>query len=349
MNILEYSFYENTLQAWLTALMAMILTVLVLQFIKWILEKRVVALIEKSKTKIDDYLLSLLGQTRIFFLLAIGVYVGAHFLFLPETVHIWVGKITRLVFFIQAGLWGASLIAYVITRQVSKKMNEDQADDATTIDALGLIAKIALWIIVGLLTLDNLGVEVNSLVASLGIGGIAIALAVQNVLGDLFSSLSIALDKPFVIGDYIAIDDFAGDVVDIGLKSTRLRSLSGEEIIFSNTDLLNSRIRNYRLIEERRLSFSIGVSCSTPLEKLVRIPTIIEEIISSLDNVRFSRAHFKEMGDFSLNYEVVYFVQGSDYNFLMDVRQEINLAIYKHFAEEGIELPYPTQTLYIEK
>lgn len=349
MNILEYSFYENTVQTWLIALASSILTVLILQLIRRILEKRVVALIKKSQTKIDDYLLPLLRQTRLFFLLAVGVYVGSFFLALPENAHIWVGKIIRLVFFIQAGCWGAGLIAYFVTHQMSEKMEDDEAEDATTIDALGLIAKIALWVIVGLLTLDNLGVEVNSLIASLGIGGIAIALALQNILGDLFASLSIALDKPFVIGDYIIIDNFAGDVEDIGLKSTRIRSVSGEEIVFSNTDLLSSRIRNYRLIKERRVSFSIGVSCSTPFEKLVQIPVIIEEIISSLDKVRFSRAHFKEMGDFSLNYEIVYFSQSPDYIFFMDVRQEINLAIYKRFAKEGIELPYPTQTLFIEK
>ncbi len=349
MDILEYSFYENTVQTWLIALAAFILTVLVLQLIRWILEKRVAALIKKSKTKIDDYLLPLLRQTRFFFLLAIGIYVGSLFLTFPETVLVWVVKTTRLVFFIQAGLWGAGLITYFVTRQMSEKMEEEENADATTIDALGLIARIALWVIVGLLTLDNLGVEVNSLVASLGIGGIAIALAVQNILGDLFASLSIALDKPFVIGDYIVLDDFEGTVEDIGLKSTRVRSLTGEELIFANTDLLNSRIRNYKWHEERRIAFLIGVTYGTPPEKLARIPGIVEEIISPLEHVRFERAHFTKMADFSLNYEIVYHVQDPDTNFFLDFQQEINLALYERFAKEGIEFAYPTQTVYIER
>ena len=349
MNILEYSFYGNTVQTWLVALAAFILTVLALQFIRWILEKRVVTLIKRSKTKVDDYLLPLLRQTRFFFFLAIGVYVGSLFLLLPETVLVWVGKITRLVFFIQAGLWGAGLITCFVTRQMSGKIEEEENADATTMNALGLIARIVLWIIIGLLTLDNLGVEVNSLVASLGIGGIAIALAVQNILGDLFASLSIALDKPFVIGDYIVLNDFEGTVENIGLKSTRVRSLTGEELIFSNTDLLNSRIRNYKWHKERRIAFSIGVKYGTPPEKLARIPSIMEEIISSLEHVRFERAHLTKMGDFSLNYEIVYHVQDPDANFFLDFQHEINLALYERFAKESIEFAYPTQTLFIEK
>ncbi|RLD03566.1 MAG: mechanosensitive ion channel family protein [Chloroflexota bacterium] len=349
MDILEYSFYENTVQSWLIAFAAFVLTVLVLQFIKRVLEKRVVALIKKSQSKIDDYLLPLLRQTRFFFLLTVGVYVGNLYLFLPTNIHVWVGKITRLVFFIQIGLWGSALIAYFITCQVSEKIEEDQASDATTIDALGLISKITLWTIIGLLVLDNLGVKVDSLIASLGIGGIAIALALQNILGDLFASLSIALDKPFVIGDFIVLNGFEGTVEDIGLKSTRVRSLSGEEIIFANTDLLNSRIRNYKWHNERRIAFSIGVTYGTPTEKLAQIPSIVKEIISPLEHIRFERAHFSTMADFSLNYDIVYYVQDPDANFFLDFQQEINLALYERFAEEGIEFAYPTQTLYIAK
>lgn len=349
MDILEYSFAGSTVQSWAISLASFVLTLLVLLFIKRMLEKRVITLIKTSKTRIDNYLLPLLQKTQFFFLVTISVYVGTLFLSLPEDIYTWVSKIIRLAFFVQAGLWCTNLIAYAIDQQVSDKIEYDQAEDATTIDALGLISKIILWVVVAILALDNLGVEVNSLVASLGIGGIAVALAVQNVLGDLFASLSIVMDKPFVIGDYIVVDDFSGTVEDVGLKSTRVRSLSGEEIIFSNSDLLSSRIRNYRLLEERRASFSIGVSYNTPHEKLVQIPAIIEDIISPMDNVRFSRAHLKEMGDFSLNYAIVYFVQDPDYDFFMNVQQEINLDLYQRFDNKGIEFAYPTQTLYIEK
>jgi len=185
-------------------------------------------------------------------------------------------------------------------------------------------------------------------VASLGIGGIAVALALQNILGDLFASLSITFDKPFVIGDFIVVDDFEGDVEDIGLKSTRVRSLSGEELIFSNTDLLNSRIRNYKRLEKRRISFIIGVIYGTPVEKLKKIPSIIEDIITPIENADFERAHLKTLGDYSLDYSVVYYVLQQEYATYMDIQQVINLEIYQRFEEEGIEFAYPTQTIMLE-
>ena len=236
-----------------------------------------------------------------------------------------------------------------IERQVDVKLEEDQGADATTLDALGLLGKIALWVILALVILDNLDVEISSLVASLGIGGIAVALAVQNILGDLFSSLTITLDKPFVIGDFIVVDDFEGDVEDIGLKSTRIRSLSGEELIFSNTDLLNSRIRNYKHIEKRRISFSFGVTYGTPLEKLKIIPGIVKEIITPLELVQFERVHFRELGESSLNFNVVYYVVHQEYAVALNIQQEINLALYERFEREGIEFAFPTQTVIMDK
>jgi small-conductance mechanosensitive channel len=202
--------------------------------------------------------------------------------------------------------------------------------------------------IAAVLILDNIpGVEITALVASLGIGGIAVALAVQNILSDLFASLSIVLDKPFVIGDFIIVDNCLGTVEHIGLKTTRLRSLSGEQLVFSNNDLLKSRVRNYKRMAERRVVFSVGVTYQTPLEKLERIPTLIRDTIEAQPAVRFDRAHFQGYGDFALNFEVVYYVLDPDYNRYMDIQQGINLGIYSSFAEEGIEFAYPTRTLYI--
>jgi len=195
--------------------------------------------------------------------------------------------------------------------------------------------------------LDNLGVDITALVAGLGIGGIAVALAAQNVLGDLFASLSIVLDKPFVVGDFLNVDDFLGSVEHVGLKTTRLRSLSGEQLVFSNNDLLNSRIRNYGRMFERRVVFSLGVTYETPPEKLRGIPTIIREAVEAKDKVRFDRAHFQKYGDFALVFEVVYYVLSSDYTLCMDIQQSVNLRIYERFAEEGIEFAYPTQKLYV--
>jgi small-conductance mechanosensitive channel len=204
-------------------------------------------------------------------------------------------------------------------------------------------------VILVLIILDNLGVEINSLVTSLGIGGIAVALAVQNILGDLFASLSITLDKPFSIGDFIVVGDFEGDVEDIGLKSTRVRSLSGEELVFANTDLLNSRIRNYKKLQERRIAFTIGVVYNTPREKLKRIPILIEDIIKPIPDTRFDRAHFKKFGDYSLDFEIVYYVLVPEYATYLDIQQRINLSIYDLFEDEEIEFAYPTQTLVVDK
>lgn len=349
MNILDYIFLENTVQSWLIALAIFGITVLILQLSKRRLEKKLVALIKKSRTKLDDYFLPLLRKTKFFSILTVGIYLASLSLTFPGVYSDWIDKIIKLIFFIQVGFWGTGLTDNFVAHQVSEKMEDDKADDATTIDALGLIARIVIWSIISLMVLDNLGVEVNSLLASLGIGGIAIALALQNILGDLFASLTIALDKPFIIGDYIAVGDYAGTVEDIGLKSTRMRSLSGEEIILSNTDLLSSRIRNYRFIEERRASFVIGVTYGTSTETLARIPSIIKEIVLSVDKVRFLRTFLTDLGDYSLNYEVVYFVQSTDYTLFMEVRQEINLAIYDRFEKEGIEFAFPTQTVFLEK
>jgi small-conductance mechanosensitive channel len=205
-----------------------------------------------------------------------------------------------------------------------------------------------LWTIILLVALDNLGFNVTTLIAGLGISGIAIALAVQNILGDLFSSFSIVLDKPFVIGDFIIIDEYLGTVEYVGIKTTRIRSLSGEQLIFSNSDLLKSRIRNFKRMFERRVVFSVSVVYGTSHENLVKIPKMIREIILNQDRVRFDRAHFKEYGAYSLNFEIVYWIQNPDYNVYMDTQQNINLAIYEQFNREGIQFAYPTQTVLLQ-
>jgi len=204
-----------------------------------------------------------------------------------------------------------------------------------------------LWSVVLLLALDNLGMDVTALVAGLGVGGIAVALAAQNILADLFASISIVLDKPFVLGDFVVLDGFAGSVEHVGLKTTRVRSLTGEQLIFSNTDLLGSRLRNYGRMRERRIVFSVGVTYGTSREKLDKIPGILREAVESVPKARFDRAHFKAFGPSSLDFEIVYWVTLPDYAVYMDSQQAINLRIFDRFAAEGIEFAYPTQTLYV--
>jgi small-conductance mechanosensitive channel len=214
-------------------------------------------------------------------------------------------------------------------------------------DLVGFVMRLVVWTAVLLVLLDNLGVDITALVAGLGVGGIAVALAAQNILGDLFASLSIVLDKPFVVGDFIAIGEFLGSVEHVGLKTTRLRSLSGEQVVFSNADLLGSRVRNYGRMFERRVLFSLGVTYQTPPDKMRRIPVMIREIVESQDRVRFDRAHFQGFGDFALLFEVVYYVLSREYNVHMDIQQSINMTLLERFAAEGIEFAYPTQTVFV--
>lgn len=348
MGILERAILENSVQSWLIAVGLSLGIFLVLLFIRRILKRHLENLVKKSKMDLDDYLIPLLSQTRWFSILAVGLLIGSLALVLPTDIHNWLVRIIQIVLAMQVGFWGTGVISLYVERGVASRIQEDHTEDATTLDALGLIVKIALWVILSLIVLDNLNVEISSLVASLGIGGIAIALALQNILGDLFASLSITFDKPFVIGDFVVVDEFEGNVEDIGLKSTRIRSLSGEELIFSNTDLLNSRISNYKRLEKRRISFTIGVIYGTPVEKLKMIPGMIEDIISPLDSVQYERTHLKTLGDYSLDFSVVYHVLLPEYAAYLDIQQVINLEIYKRFEEEGIEFAYPTQTVLLE-
>ena len=349
MDFLGYIFFNNTLQDWFLAAGILVGVFLFLALFRRVIKARMVRLAKKSETELDDFLIPLLNQTKWFTVLALGVYLGSLVLTLPASYDEILDKGLRIFIIFQAGFWGIGLIDFYIKRGRTTRLEEDHAADATTLGALGLIGKIILWVILALILLDNLGVEINSLIASLGIGGIAVALAIQNILGDLFASLTITLDKPFVIGDFVEVDNFEGDVENIGLKSTRIRSLSGEELIFSNNDLLNSRIRNYKRLEKRRISFSFGVVYGTPLEKLKAIPRIVEEIISPLDMVEFERVHLKSLGDFSLDYGVVYHVLDPAYVAYLDIQQMINFELYQRFEQEGIEFAYPTQTIILEK
>jgi len=349
MDIFNKTFFENTLDSWLIALGIALGIFLLLMLVKQFIRGRLIRVIQKSKTKVDDFVTPLVNKTYWFSMLALGFYIGSRFLVLPPEVAVWFSNGIQLILILQIGFWGTGLISYYVSRQVETKVAEDRGEDATTLDAMGLIGKIVLWVVLSLILLDNMGIEVSTLVTSLGIGGIAVALALQNILGDLFASMSIALDKPFAIGDFVVVDSFEGDVEDIGLKSTRIRSLSGEEVIFSNTDLLQSRIRNYKRMDKRRISFAFGVVYGTDLALLKKIPQIVEEIIKPIEKAEFERAHLKSLGDYSLDYSVVYHVLVPEYASYLDVQQQINLNLYEKFEGLGIEFAYPTQTVLVDQ
>ncbi len=287
-------------------------------------------------------------RTTRLFLFAVALFAASLALDLPPTVRHGIQTFTLSVFFFQLALWGSYLVGVWLTRLSERKLKEEgDAATATTLHALTVIVKFALWTLAALLILENLGVHVGSLLAGLGIAGIAVALAVQNVLGDLFAALSIVVDKPFTVGDFIVFGNERGRVERIGLKTTRIRSLTGEELVVSNTDLLRQQIHNFRRMQERRCTFTFGVVYDTPPEKLARIPHMVREIIESLADTRFERAHFKEFGAYALTFEVVYWMLKPDFNLFMDTQQAINLALVRRFQEEGIAFAFPTQVVYL--
>ena len=348
MPLLKTVFYHNTVQTWIIALGVVVVAFVALKLLKGLLHRRFAALAKKTATDIDDLVADLIGRVKLYFLLAVALYVGSQFLTLPEALKTFLQKLAVVTFLLQAVVWGSAVLDFLIHRARKKKGEEDKAG-LTTFSALAFAGRLVLWSVALLLVLDNLGVDITALVAGLGVGGIAVALALQSILGDLFASMSIVLDKPFVIDDFIIVDNLMGTVKHIGLKTTRVQSLTGEEIVFSNSDLLRSRIKNYKRMIERRILFTVGVTYQTPAEKLEAVPGMIREIVEAQERVRFDRAHFKQFGAFSLDFETSYYVTDPDYLVYMDIQQAINMALFRKFEAEGIEFAYPTQTVFVEK
>ena len=348
MGIFDTTIYGNSLRLWALALVAAVALTFLLRIIQRLIQLRIDRFAKRTGTGIDDFAADLLRRTKWWFLALESAYAASILLSLPDSADQFMRTLAVLVLLLQAGFWGVGLLDYVIRTRLEHEQAEHDAVGTTTVSALGYVARVALWVIVLLLILQNAGVQVTALVASLGVGGVAVALALQNILGDLFASLAMVLDKPFVLGDFIIVGDFMGTVEKIGLKPTRIRSLSGEQIVFSNSDLLNSRVRNYKRMFERRVVFGFGVVYDTPPDTLAQIGGWMREIIESQEKTRFDRAHFSAFGASSLDFEVVYFVLDSDYTVYMDIQQAINLALFKRLSDAGVEFAYPTQTILLQ-
>lgn len=304
---------------------------------------------EKTTTDIDNTVISAIEGVRPWVYNVIALYVALLFFTLPTALDY---AVTGLILF--AIVWQAievvtTLVDYGTKRWV-KKASETEADvdpDAANVaNLIRLVAKIVLWALGVLFVLSNLGIEVTTLIAGLGIGGVAIAFALQGVLSDLFASFSIYFDKPFRIGDFIIIDSDMGVVERIGIKSTRLRTLQGEELVISNNELVNARVHNFKKMQERRVVVDFGITYETPYEKVRKIDSIVREIFDSLEGARLDRVHFHEFGDHALLFELVFFITSADYNQYMDIRQDFNFQLMERFAAEGIDFAYPTQVLY---
>ena len=294
----------------------------------------------------DRYLLALLAHIHPLFLAAAALSRAALIPALPARASRLFSLLGPLAMLFQIACWGHISVAFWLEAPLKEVARTQDRAAATRAAVVGFILRLVLGSLVLLMTLSLLGFNITTLLASLGIGGIGIALAVQNILGDLFASLSIAFDKPFIVGDFIVVDDYLGAVEYVGLKTTRLRSLSGEQIIFSNADLLKSRIRNFKRMVERRALFTFTLPFETSQEHLEALPAVLKAIIAAQAKTRFDRAHLKAFTDSGLQFEVVYYLLDPDPTFQMDVQQAINLDLLRHFRTASITFAIPRRMIH---
>ena len=307
-------------------------------FIKWA---------EKTKTKLDDEILKNIKKPIYFFVILIGTYYGLEFLtildpYSPELTLIFTLAEILLVTFVITRIINV-VIAWYAERGARQKMSEH------ILFVLKKIINVVIFILAFLVILDVVGIDITGIAVGLGVGGIAIAFALQNVLSDVFSAFSIYFDKPFEIGDFIIVGSYAGTVKKIGMKSTRVQLLQGEELVLSNRELTSTSVRNFKKMKKRRIVFHFGVTYDTPSKKLEKIPDMVKKIVNSQELAGADRVHFTEFGDFSLNFEVVFYMKKGDYVLYRDTQQQINFAIKSAFEKEGIEMAFPTQTIYLNK
>ncbi len=346
--ILQKSIGENTIHDFLLAIGLFLVLLLAFRVFKMILLRRLRNLTKRTNFGIDDVLVQALENIHWWFYVLLSLYFPSKFLVLSPTVDRWIDVFLVIVVILQVIRSTQFLLDYGVKRAaVHRGTSEDEAFAAFA--GIRFVLRLVLWTIGVLLILSNVGVNITSLVAGLGIGGVAIALAVQNILGDIFSSFSIYFDKPFQVGDFIITGDHMGVVKKIGIKSTRLQALQGEELIISNRELTSTRIQNFKKMQKRRVILNFGVVYETNVKKLKKANEIVKKAVLGASGLEFDRCHFAGFGEFSLNFEAVYYVDSSDFGVYMDKQQAVNLAIKERFEEEGIEMAFPTQTLYVKK
>lgn len=347
--ILNYSFLGNSVKAYLIAFAVFVFAVIFLKIFKLIAVKKMEKIAQSTDIEIDDLVIDIIKSIKWGFYLLLSLYLALKFIHLPEIFEKATSYLILavLVYYVVKAI--QKIIDYGLKKILDKTGEDGQEKlfDPSNIKLLSKALKVVVWLAAVILILQNFGLNVSALLAGLGIGGIAIAFALQNILGDIFASFCIFLDKPFQVGDFIIVGTDMGTVKKIGIKSTRIQTLQGEEMIISNKELTNARINNYKKMEKRRIVFKIGITYDTPTEKLKKIPETIKKAIELVGQVKFDRAHFKNFGDFSLDFEIVYYSNSSDYNVYMDTQEKINLSIKEEFEKQGIEFAYPTQTLFV--
>ena len=343
MNVLERVFYGNTLLDWIIAFGIIAVAFTILKLLKRPVLKRIKRFTERTSNSLDDFLYLAIETTVVPFFYYLAIFVALHYL----NFNTKVSQVLKVAILFVGTYFILRLISSFFSYVVYRFLDKGGTSEGKQKQARGLIMmiKAVIWILGFVFLLNNLGYDVTTIITGLGIGGIAIALAAQAILGDLFSYFVIFFDRPFEIGDFLTVGDKAGTIEYIGIKTTRMKAISGEQIVFSNKDLTDSRIHNFKRMLTRRVVFKIGVTYQTTAQQLKQIPGIIRGIIEPLDKVTFDRSHFSALGPYSLDFETVYLVEGPDYNEYMNIQQRIYLEIFQAFEQEGIEFAYPTQTL----
>jgi len=332
---------RNPISDWLIAVCGGLGFVLVVFAVQRAIIRRLSNSERPKATRMDRALINAVESTKLWLIVFVAVYFASQYLDLGKKVEARLDHVITVAILVQIGLWIGALLDFWVA---SSRMRAEQGNlaAATSLAALNFIGKLLLWLVMLLFILDNLGINVTALVASLGIGGIAVALAVQNILGDLFASLSIVIDKPFVIGDAIVVDSYSGTVEHVGLKTTRVRADTGEQLIFSNSDLLKARLRNYKRMYERRVLLTLDVEFSTPPEVIEAIPGLLREIIAAQPKTRVERAHLKALVGGAYQFELVYWMVDPAFALYMDTRQRVLIAIVRRFEADGIRFSFPS-------
>ncbi|MEM3408437.1 MAG: mechanosensitive ion channel family protein [Candidatus Micrarchaeia archaeon] len=352
--ILKINIFGNTVFDYLVAMGIFLLTWLVIFVIKKIILVQLKEIAKRTKTTLDDKMIEYVNSINIFFYIVLSIYVSTTFLVMPTIIHtlLYYSLLITVAYYVVK--FSHKIIEHLFAKIELEQTKRYHETDFSQLHLMRDVVKYIIWFIAILLFLSNLGFDITALIAGLGIGGIAIAFALQNVLADIFASFSIYFDKPFKKGDFIVVGNESGTIKKIGLKTTRIESLQGEEIIVANKMLVDSIIHNYKKMNYRRINFTFGVTYETPSNKLEKIPNIIKEIIESRKHegkqiAKVERVFFKSFGDSALIYEVLYTISSNEYNVYAKIQNEINIEILKRFKKEGIEMAYPTRTVYIKK
>ena len=340
-------FFGNSLISYSKAFGVFIFSFMILYIIRLFIIKYLKAIAEKTHNRFDDALIRGFESLSWFFYIVVSLFFAVKYIVVPHIIDI----IANYLLIIFVSYYAISILGRIIDHSaeilINKRNKAGNGDDHVIIDLMRRFIKVSLWIIGLIWILSNLGFNVTSLIAGLGIGGIAIALALQNVLSDIFASFSIYFDKPFRVGDFIVVGNDMGIVQKIGIKTTRLKTLQGEELVVSNKELTESRVHNFKKMDKRRVVFNVGVTYDTPISKLKKIPLSIKKIFDNIELVTLDRVHFNRFNDSNLNFEIVYYVDSGDYNTYMDKNQDIHLAIKELFDKEKIEFAFPTSSIHL--